>query len=242
MNLFVRPQKLISRVCSDLLKSQPHKKSEVALLRGTYKRFMVSFVLCLTMSGAAAAAPDPPVCGAQGFTTAGGVRIDATIYGRLGASISLTAPIPTSGIRWNGAGYNADGNVEVHFTWPDTADFPGESYSRLSLPQITGIGPESRGTLQFMCGARNMGLMNYSLSRSGVSLESRERDITDCVDELERDGTYRISFEQGGVSHTLLRGRIALPGARLEATRYVQREVARGEAGMCSFTPPIQVH
>lgn len=188
-------------------------------------------LVCATFLTASQAVADPPYCGEPKPMMPPGVTLEMALYDAKSASVSLTVPIPIHSANLEGISLS-DGSITIDLYWPD----PNLGSARVSLPPLRADQPP-RGEVQLVCGNRNMGLINFKLSEGNPSLESPDRDVADCIEELDRDGRFELTLVQNGSSRIIARGQVALRTARSQAIQFVESELARGAAGRCEFEP-----
>jgi hypothetical protein len=175
-----------------------------------------------------------PVCGAEELRTTDGAVIGALIYDRSSAEVSLRFPLGMRDVRNSSFRFESDGELELRYGWP-VGDFAEDA--RFVWSRLSENGRDARGTLQFECGNRNMGLLNFPVNFGQPTRGSEDQDIADCIHELDRNGRFSVVIDQRNVPRQLKTGRIALRAARRRAERHIEGELARAEAGLCTIPP-----
>lgn len=180
------------------------------------------------------AAPPPPaalpVCTGGEFTTRDGIRVAVRLDLFRTARIELRLPIPTRNLMAGPHRFQEDSALLISTEWPRGPAPMTGGVVWGGYPDPFGL---PGGTLQLSCGRRNMGLVNFSINLGPPSMTSPGEDLRACIEELERDGAYALSFDRRGTARTFLRGTLRLSAARRAAERYAARAFARADAGQC---------
>jgi hypothetical protein len=193
-----------------------------------------ALIMSIALTGAAPPTPPAvPICGSDELKLAGGAVADVDIFVRELTTVELKFPLPTSVLKGTRFRFDKEPELRLRYRWPkDESSEP----PIIHWGNLTDHGRPADGIVQFECGRRNMGLMNFELwdGRPLIDHERRE-DAMDCLGELDEDGKYRISIDQDAVVHVLTVGRVELTAARLQVRNYIERELEREESGLCKI-------
>lgn len=197
----------------------------------------VTLLLASTITAAAPAAGDLPACGERQLVMPDGIQIairvqqDPFLESNT-ASLYLRLPLATRHKVADTHTFTADSAIIINVDMPRgrAERQTGFAWGALRAPDMF-----RGGTLQLSCGRRHMGLVNFHLSLGMLSSTSTREEIENCVDELERDGAYALSFDRRGISRPLLHGSFNLRAAWRAAERYAMRERRRADAHACEI-------
>jgi hypothetical protein len=193
-------------------------------------------ILFMLAGAAPSSAPAAPVCGEATLELEGGATAGLWWLSHDGAEIEAIFPLRPENIK--GRRFSLDkAELRVKFHWPYTDFAPEPSFY---LGTLTDHGRPAEGVLQFECGDRNMGLVNFEISFGLPRRDSQPEEESECVRELERDGAFRVTIDQDSDVHMLMTGRIDFKTAKSLVGRYVEAELQRAREGSCTFrAPPV---
>jgi hypothetical protein len=192
----------------------------------------VALPMCIALSAAAPPTETAvPICGDGDLKLVDGGIATFNMYQREATEVALRFPLSAS--KRGRFLFDREPELRIEYDWP------GEEFSPRPMffwGEMTDNGRPAEGVLQFECGRRNMGLVNFEVN-FGLPQGDHETDgdAVDCIRELDADGAYRVAMDQDAVVHVLMSDRIRLNAARLQVRQFIDRELERERAGLCQI-------